>query len=223
MAKSLKKMEEKLETVLQSISNPAPVASTSYIEPNVATSYHSPSPYGMDLGMDNLIGDRMRIPSEQHYSNGDDRAPINSADAVGVRFESGLGRQGMQWGRKGSDLSNNSNADSPRLHSLPDNTLNPLGLLAEASLQNARKRALPSPLSNSNPRLSDDGSDEDDGEGGRRKKTKLGVANTGYFQPGPMNILPLRRIVIEQRMPPALLVEKILTIEEVVELFALYV
>lgn len=37
-----------------------------------------------------------------------------------------------------------------------------------------------------------------------------------------MNILPLRRIVIEQRMPPALLVEKIVTIDEVVELFALF-
>lgn len=48
------------------------------------------------------------------------------------------------------------------------------------------------------------------------------MANTGYFQPGPMNILPLRRIVIEQRMPPTLLVEKIVSIEEVVELFAIY-
>lgn len=76
-----------------------------------------------------------------------------------------------------------------------------------------------------------------------RKRTKLGVANAGYFQPGPMNsmsaslfalwlpgthearsptVLPLRRIVIEHRMPPALLIEKIVSIEEVVELFALF-
>lgn len=38
----------------------------------------------------------------------------------------------------------------------------------------------------------------------------------------PRAVLPLRRIVIEQRMPPALLEEKIVSIEEVVELFALY-
>lgn len=50
----------------------------------------------------------------------------------------------------------------------------------------------------------------------------MGVANSTYFQPGPMNILPLRRIVIEQRMPPALLIEKIVTVGEVVELFELF-
>lgn len=35
-------------------------------------------------------------------------------------------------------------------------------------------------------------------------------------------VLPLRRIVIEQRMPPALLEEKIVTVDEVVELFAIF-
>lgn len=38
----------------------------------------------------------------------------------------------------------------------------------------------------------------------------------------PIPVLPLRRIVIEQRMPPALLEEKIVTVEEVVELFAIF-
>lgn len=35
-------------------------------------------------------------------------------------------------------------------------------------------------------------------------------------------VLPLRRIVIEQRMPPALLEEKVVTVEEVVELFQIF-
>lgn len=54
------------------------------------------------------------------------------------------------------------------------------------------------------------------------KRQKLGVANNSYFQPGPMNIMPLRKIVIEQRMPPEILVDKVVTVEEVVELFAIF-
>jgi len=72
------------------------------------------------------------------------------------------------------------------------------------------------------------------------KRSRLGMGNPSYFQPGPMNselspplealqkltsfsaVLPLRRIVIEQRMPPALLEEKIVTVDEVVELFAIF-
>ncbi|GAA5907259.1 hypothetical protein JCM6882_008404 [Rhodosporidiobolus microsporus] len=212
----------------------------------------------------------------------------------------------MEW----SGVKDPAAADgSPRLHSLPDNTLNPLGLLAEASLRNTRKR----PTSDLRAELevydvtgdlhhaSDDedaaggrkgkgakkgrgragkgkgregdkadgvdgegdggegegaeGGEDGDGPAAKRRKIdgsnangagtgsggkgagagkgvgkgpdqtggkKLGMANRNYFAPGPMNILPLRRIVIEQRMPPALLEEKILTVEEVVELFELF-
>ena len=60
---------------------------------------------------------------------------------------------------------------SPRLHSLPDNELNPLGLLAEASLAN--RRALHRVKSNSD-------AASKPMEGGRR----LGVASDLYFKPG---------------------------------------
>lgn len=104
------------------------------------------------------------------------------------------------------------------LVSLPVDTLNPLGLLAEASLHNHRKRSftLNEVLEQANGDL------EPENDERPAKSRKFGVANTRYFQPGPLNILPLRRIVIEHRMPPTLLVEKILTIEEVVELFDLF-
>ena len=59
---------------------------------------------------------------------------------------------------------------SPKLHSLPDNTLNPLGLLAEASLANRRAQA----AARSEPATSP----------GDTSQTKLGVASDVYFKPG---------------------------------------
>lgn len=61
---------------------------------------------------------------------------------------------------------------SPKLHSLPDNSLNPLGLLAEASLANRRVQAAAAASSTQpeQPR----GSEE----------KKLGVASGTYFKPG---------------------------------------
>lgn len=61
---------------------------------------------------------------------------------------------------------------SPRLHSLPDNELNPLGLLAEASLANRRAQ------NRSLPQVHPSVVDLSDG------KQKLGVANDVYFKPG---------------------------------------
>lgn len=197
---------------------------------------------------------------------------------------------------------------SPRLHSLPDNTLNPLGLLAEASLHNStRSRRLSSrnrasqddtarialratgtlsgstPGSASSPGGSshtgvqgalghsptgsaktdlhgDTNADErqngkvttvqdeyDEFPGVEKAKEKsgisnlsaavaagtpggideeekyhLGVASETYFKPGPMTILPLRRIVIERELAPELLTQGIITSQEVLELFQIF-
>jgi hypothetical protein len=100
---------------------------------------------------------------------------------------------------------------SPRLHSLPDNTLNPLGLLAEASLQN-RKRAAHNgtaePGEASLPSI-ESGLNGADllknrlmGKGGIKREAseessldtrKLGLVDASYFKPGPMTSLGLRR------------------------------
>ncbi|KAF9014122.1 hypothetical protein BDQ17DRAFT_1396179 [Cyathus striatus] len=96
---------------------------------------------------------------------------------------------------------------SPKLHSLPDNSLNPLGLLAEASLANRRAQAMhPSALvaRSTNP-------DE---------QPKVGVASQNYFKPGPMTILPLRRLYIERQIQPEML--SFVSTEEVVALFNIY-
>lgn len=78
---------------------------------------------------------------------------------------------------------------SPKLHSLPDNSLNPLGLLAEASLANRRAMAnYPSSLV---ARSTDS-----------NEARQVGVASDNYFKPGPMTILPLRRLFIERQIQP---------------------
>ncbi len=58
---------------------------------------------------------------------------------------------------------------SPKLHSLPDNSLNPLGLLAEASLANRRAHAASSARKTS---------------AMARPPAPMGVASDAYFKPG---------------------------------------
>ena len=161
---------------------------------------------------------------------------------------------------------------SPRLHSLPDNTLNPLGLLAEASLHNNhrakrhgrasstgssakdRESSKSASVSGQSPAkfVKAEGGDEDrtpssaagaavnsgttssagknlskrkDSEAGlanEAERVPLGVASDTYFKPGPMTILPLRRIIIEREMPPELLTTGIVTSEEVLDLFRIF-
>ncbi|KAG9226521.1 hypothetical protein CCMSSC00406_0005812 [Pleurotus cornucopiae] len=96
---------------------------------------------------------------------------------------------------------------SPKLHSLPDNALNPLGLLAEASLANRRATVSNSAALAARP-SSKDG------------PQSLGVASANYFRPGPMTILPLRRLYIERQVQPEML--SFTTTEEVVALFNIY-
>ncbi|KAH7914020.1 fungal-specific transcription factor domain-containing protein [Hygrophoropsis aurantiaca] len=95
---------------------------------------------------------------------------------------------------------------SPKLHALPDNALNPLGLLAEASLANRRAQGTSSAFS---ARPSDPDPDR-----------RLGIASDNYFRPGPMTILPLRRLYIERQIQPEML--SFVSTEEVVALFNIY-
>lgn len=61
---------------------------------------------------------------------------------------------------------------SPKLHCLPDNSLNPLGLLVEASLANRRSQ-----MSYSSSGLVARPTDHNE-------KVKVGVASANYFKPG---------------------------------------
>ncbi|KAJ7824695.1 hypothetical protein B0H13DRAFT_2241306 [Mycena leptocephala] len=104
---------------------------------------------------------------------------------------------------------NRNRPGSPKLHSLPDNSLNPLGLLAEASLANRRAHASHS-----------------SGIVARSTETKVGVASDNYFKPansfvtGPISILPLRRLMIERQVQPEMLT--FVSTDEVVALFQIF-
>lgn len=120
---------------------------------------------------------------------------------------------------------------SPKLHSLPDNSLNPLGLLAEASLANRRAQAGSGHSIKAGEVPSTDGDFQ-----------KVGVASDLYFKPGPygplrdcrgsesdavnlflgpMTILPLRRLYIERQIQPEML--SFVSTEDVIALFDMYV
>ncbi|TIB37842.1 hypothetical protein E3P86_02053 [Wallemia ichthyophaga] len=107
---------------------------------------------------------------------------------------------------------------SPKLHSLPDDTLNPLGLLAEASLNNRRYSArnsqrpdLQTILNNeetdgSSPNVCEKEKNEQVEAMLRDQKSEgIGVASDEYYTPGPMSMLPLRRIFIERQVKPEIL------------------
>ncbi|KAJ7073939.1 fungal-specific transcription factor domain-containing protein [Mycena amicta] len=102
-------------------------------------------------------------------------------------------------------LSRRNHPNSPKLHSLPDNSLNPLGLLAEASLANRRAHHYPSGMV---------------ARSAQPTETRLGVASDNYFKPGPISILPLRRLFIERQVQPEML--SFVTTDEVVALFKIY-
>ncbi|KAA1469252.1 hypothetical protein DENSPDRAFT_834825 [Dentipellis sp. KUC8613] len=95
-------------------------------------------------------------------------------------------------------------SNSPKLHSLPDNALNPLGLLVEASLANRRAQSSTAPATSSM----------------SRPAGPMGVASDSYFKPGPMTILPLRRLFIERQIQPEML--NFTETHEVVALFKIY-
>ncbi|CAO1621769.1 unnamed protein product [Sympodiomycopsis kandeliae] len=174
---------------------------------------------------------------------------------------------------------------SPRLHSLPPDSLNPLGLLAEASLGNqissARRTAsgagtasshsagsrtrggsqashapsgsgraasagahsTPAGASSASHRSSshgptdhnandptaavaETGPEEEEaiqkGSWSAMDTPALGVASKAYFRPGPMSMLPLRKVIIDRELPPELLTSGIVSDAEVLDLFSIF-
>ncbi|ODN99152.1 hypothetical protein I350_07310 [Cryptococcus amylolentus CBS 6273] len=138
---------------------------------------------------------------------------------------------------------------SPRLHSLPDNVLSPLGLLAEASLQNdtsKRKlidstgagRSISRPHSAEHLQPPRNGSINLNGASTFRMATSdvrgggeghdeddqfgqhgLGVSSHNYFKPGTGNVSFLPNLPAENRLPELL---TIATREEIGELFEIF-
>ncbi len=133
------------------------------------------------------IGAELRLPGED-TSGPASRSPSGQGPSRGVPFDGGRGRQGTRTGSENKALKRSPSSNmplSPRLHSLPDNSLNPLGLLAEASLQNSHRKKLAS---------TDGRGSQNKGKGKEDEgEEAVGIGNEHSFKPGPMSILPLRR------------------------------
>uniref|UniRef100_A0A0W0FF45 Zn(2)-C6 fungal-type domain-containing protein n=1 Tax=Moniliophthora roreri TaxID=221103 RepID=A0A0W0FF45_MONRR len=181
LTRSLRKMEKTLDTVLRSIGNPS-------IASGMISRSPSPGAPSTKTTNTNALLDRspslgpMTTPTSSSTFN----PPSNSHS-----FRS----------------SQPHHSTSPKLHSLPDNALNPLGLLAEASLAN--RRAQQGAYVHGFAARSANG-----------EAPKVGVASSNYFKPGPMTILPLRRLYIERQVQPEMLT--FVTTNEVVEMFNIY-
>ncbi|KAG6816697.1 hypothetical protein H0H87_003785 [Tephrocybe sp. NHM501043] len=182
LTRSLRKMERTLDTVLRSIGNPG-IAS--------GMVSRSPSPMGVTAGTQALIA-----------TAEDESGDMEDASGAGAGPYSQNHLQPHARPQPGA---------SPKLHSLPDNALNPLGLLAEASLANRKVH---------NPNASPLMARGAVSDGANSKGPQMGVASDNYFKPGPMTILPLRRLYIERQVQPEMLtfVKK----EEVVGLFDIF-
>lgn len=169
LTKSLRKMERTLDTVLRSISNPA----LSSLAAGMVSQSSSPGPDG--------------------ESSVQDAVEATDGPEIQPNLSEGLVSQLPDAATYGAAVA--PAAGSPRLHSLPDNVLNPLGLLAEASssIRRTKPAAGHSPGSTSGSKNPMSISTLDN--------PKVGVANLGvYFKPGPMTILPLRQLIIERQV-----------------------
>ncbi|TIB81615.1 hypothetical protein E3Q22_00829 [Wallemia mellicola] len=131
-------------------------------------------------------------------------------------------------------LPQNVPPQSPKLHSLPDDTLNPLGLLAEASLNNRRytmrnsQRPDLTTILNNNEEKDENGTKISEKERNEQVEALvkaqnlegIGVASEEYYRPGPMSMLPLRRIFIERQVRPEIL--SFCTEDNIKDLFTIF-
>ncbi|KAK9896743.1 hypothetical protein P389DRAFT_172123 [Cystobasidium minutum MCA 4210] len=252
MAKSIKNMENTLETVLKAIAtgNAHTVAGMSLgTDGNlVATTSTGQQTQAPTISPQPSATPKINLPTlptvDPSLSNTYTEMPTgnasHSADSsnmgqtVSDSFSNSAPLSHGIFSIKTEETINGSNGQgsSPalRLHTLPEpeNTWAPLGLLAEASLENNQSKRRRSTFTASDLPHNLNASEEirqarnRDNENKNVDNGKLGVANDAYFQPGPFNILPLRQLMIDKNLPSPLLTERIITVEEAVMLFNLY-
>ena len=95
----------------------------------------------------------------------------------------------------------------------------PFGLLAELSLDDPEQEDKSAAGAKGKPGVNGGVS----GKSQTEDEDEVGVANTGYFRPGPMAHPELRRIIVERQMVPEILTLKVVTDDEVEHLFRMWV
>lgn len=130
-------MERTLDTVLRTMANPG---LTSLASGMVSASPSPPPEDDIKATTHDLVAELTSAPPPPAYHL--------SAPTITVPSQPGQSTYG-------EGAAPNRPGTSPKLHSLPDNALNPLGLLAEASLANRRAQqaaAAATPSSSPSPR-----------------------------------------------------------------------
>jgi hypothetical protein len=136
LARSMRKIERTLDTVLRSLGNPSTAS---------AMVSRDSSPSGLNDGREAAITPQQIIGTRELLDS-DNESPAHTPQEPAAQ-------------------------SSPKLHSLPNDTLNPLGLLAETSL--ATRKATAEHSGHLYPRPFDD-----------TGVPKVGVASEVYFKPG---------------------------------------
>jgi hypothetical protein len=135
LTKSLRKMERTLDTVLRTMANPG---LTSLASGMVSASPSPPPEDDIKAATHDLVTE-LTSPPAYHLDT----------PSVVVPHQPGQSTYG-------GGAASGHPGTSPKLHSLPDNVLNPLGLLAEASLANRRaQQAAAAATPSSSPSLRD--------------------------------------------------------------------
>ncbi|KAF9519033.1 hypothetical protein BS47DRAFT_1370877 [Hydnum rufescens UP504] len=222
LTKSLKKMELTLETVMRSLNNPnlASIVAAGGLTLPLSQESRTSSPNLIDVteNTDPSASTASPQPSTTSFQNvmTQKTETLNSHSVVMQSPPSPHRDSITLTGQKPAPTT--QIPISPRLNSLPDNSLNPLGLLAEASLATNRR-------DHDTQKEADELMEEVvngpalDGEN-PNPKTKVGVASAVYFRPGPFNSLPLRRLFIERQVQPEML--SFTSTDEVIDLFKIY-
>ena len=136
LARSMRKIERTLDTVLRSLGNPSTVS---------GMLSRSPSPAGHNDNRDAVITPQQIVATRELMDSDNESPPHSPQEPAAQR--------------------------SPKLHSLPNDALNPLGLLAETSLATRKTNA--EHHGTLYPRPYDEAG-----------IAKVGVASEVYFKPG---------------------------------------
>lgn len=198
MQRSLSKMEKTLDVVLRSLGNPA---LQNLAETMQESSEHSPSPgqpqpphpshLVTNLTSGGSSGNLVAPSPTSNYGH-----PQQDLHQGGAMPPPMRRSESSSHGHHSSQLASGSlgsrslhQPTSPKLDSLPDSTLNPLGLLADTSLAHRREKQ------------SQGGPTEDDHMRSmlptgqfveEEDPSKVGLANERYFKPGGSSVSRLR-------------------------------
>lgn len=175
MQRSLVKMEKTLDVVLRSLGNPALQNLADTLQHQQSSS-RSPSP---ENSSPNLANTTHSLMSPSPVAPTPD--PHNRSDSAA----SGVHHSTRPVPPGSSSLSSRSlqqQPNSPKLDSLPDSTLNPLGLLADTSLAHRREKEshgeAPTEAEHIRTMLPTGQFVEEE------DPSKVGLANASYFKPG---------------------------------------